>query len=389
VRTPDLTALLKATGPFTSVAMDVTASDRANRDDLDLRWRGLQEDLLAAGAPERTVELVRERLLAGTGLGGAHTRWVVATDEVVADKVLPGRPARDERAFGPVPLTLPVLRAWARFLPYAVVRLDRAGADIEVVADPELAPVEESVEGGHDLLHKVPGGGFSQKRYQASVEDSWEHNASAVAEELDSVWRRHRPEVFVVGGDDHALGYLREHAGAEVRARLVRADGVGRADGVDETAEAGAIDEVVTGRRSEDRDERIEEFEAQRATQQRSVDGLAAVVDVLRRGQAETLLLRDDPTSTLELWVSSTDPLSLATTREEAGEDAERVRADLALPWAVVGSSAELLLVEDNPVALDEGVGALLRWSDQATPHERVPAMPGHGEAPGTTENTE
>ena len=65
------------------------------------------------------------------------------------------------------------------------------------------------------------------------------------------------------------------------------------------------------------------------------------------------------------------------------------MRADVALAWAVAGSSAELVLVEDNPVSLADGVGALLRWSDQTTPHDRAPAMPGHGEAPGQTDNRE
>ena len=28
---------------------------------------------------------------------------------------------------------------------------------------------------------------------------------------------------------------------------------------------------------------------------------------------------------------------------------------------------------------LADGVGALLRWSDESTPRSRVPSMPGHG----------
>jgi hypothetical protein len=34
-------------------------------------------------------------------------------------------------------------------------------------------------------------------------------------------------------------------------------------------------------------------------------------------------------------------------------------------------------------VRLNDGVGALLRYSDAATPREAVPSMPGHGEARG------
>jgi hypothetical protein len=81
--------------------------------------------------------------------------------------------------------------------------------------------------------------------------------------------------------------------------------------------------------------------------------------------------------------------LQLGLTEQEArdagAQSPQEVRADAAITWALVGSDADLTLVEDDDVELVDGIGAVLRWSDEATEHTGVPSMPGHGEQPGTT----
>jgi hypothetical protein len=115
-----------------------------------------------------------------------------------------------------------------------------------------------------------------------------------------------------------------------------------------------------------------------------AVQGLDAVLETLRRGQVEELLLRDDPTSPLQLWVGSA-PGAVAQRRSEIeamGEQhPQQVQAGAALVWAVLSMDGGITLVgDDAPIA--EGVGALLRWSDRSTPHDAVPSMPGHGRKP-------
>jgi hypothetical protein len=276
-------------------------------------------------------------------------------------------------------------------VPYAVVRLDRAGADIEVVGPSGEVQDAEEVEGDHDVLHKVPGGGWSQRRYQERVEDSAARNVGHVADHLDRLVRRERPELVLVMGDDEAVAELRDRAGAELSERLVVLGSGGRAAGTSEEAEQEAVEEALEEHRRARRAALLDAFEEQRNRQQRAVESLDDVVDVLRRGQVERLLLQDDPTSTLTLWVGE-GPLQLGTTEQQArdaGASAPtEVRADAALMWALLGSDADVTLVEADEVVLQGGIGALLRWSDAATPHERVPSMPGHGEAPGSS-NTE
>lgn len=396
VNTPVLSDFLAgldgATAPFASVALDATRVDRAGGDDVVQRWRAQADRLVDLGAPQSVLEAMEPHATAATGLGGELTRVVVASgDSVVVDVVLPGRPPRDEALFGPVPHLMPVVRALSGAMPYAVARVDRAGADIEVVG---LAGATEKaeVEGGHDLLHKVGSGGWSQRRYQARVEDSWEHNAAAVGGEVESVVRRHRPDVVLVGGDEHAVEALTRHLDGEALPAVVKVEGLSRAEGVHEDTESEAVSAALERRRAQRRAALVDEFSEEVSRQQRAVEGLGAVVSSLRRGQVERLLLNDDPTSTLELWAGE-QPLQLGVSEQDS-RDAGAVsprqsRADAVIAWALVGSAAEATLLDPGEVQLTEGVAALLRWSDEATEHGRVPSMPGHGEAPGSSDDTE
>ncbi len=379
--------------PFASVAVDASRVSRATGDDPAPRWEQQARRLRELGAPEDTITALAEAVMAQTGMGGEHTRVAVASgSRVVLDLVLPDRPARDECLFGPVPHLMPVARALADAVPYAVVRLDRAGADLELVGPYGGTDRTEVVEGGHDVLHKVPGGGWSQRRYQERVEDSTARNVGHVVERLSQVVRRERPQLVLVTGEDEAMAELRGHAPPELSDRLVVLDSGGRAAGTDAEAEQEAIDAALHDYREQTRRELLDTFAEQISRQQRAVEGLAPVVEALRRGQVDRLLLHDDPTSTLRLWVGE-QPLQLGMTRQdsiEAGAAAPtEVRADAALTWALVGSDAEITLVPQDEVSLEGGIGALLRWSDEATEHLDVPSMPGHGEPPGMTGNVE
>lgn len=390
---PDVSELQSATPPFASVTLDVTAADRATDDDLELRWRSASDELRSDGAPDAVIDLLGERVLAGTGLGGERTRVLVADkDGVVLGRVVAGRPARQEVGFGPVPVLTGLLRAAAHFVPHAIVRMDHAGADIEFVTSLEDQPREREVEGGHDELHKVPSGGMSTRRIESRVEDSWARNADAVAKEVDALCRRHRLEVVAVAGEDDSWSELQRSVTGNVRDLLVRLDSGGRAAGISQTAEAEALQELLDTHRAAARSRLLDEFAEQRNRQQRAVEGVADVIDALRRGQVEHLVLRDDPSSTLTLWAGE-EPLQVGTDEAEArstGSDRPvEVRADAAISRAVLGSGADLVLVEDSAVELTDGIGALLRWSDEATAHGRAPSMPGHGESPGMTENPE
>lgn len=375
-----LKPLTRAAAPFTSVSLDATRKDRAANDHIDLRWAAQARHLESLGAARKTIAALGDAALEPTGRGGDLTRLLVAAeDQVLLDLLLPGRPVREESAFGPAPHLMPAFRALSDACPYAVARVDRAGAELEVVSPFGLTEEREEVVGEHDVVHKVSGGGWAQKRYQTRVEDSWERNAAEVAKELDKVVRRHRPDVVLVEGDEHAIAALLGHAGSEVRERAVRLGSGGRAVGTSEEAERAHIRQALDDHRDAARRGLLDRFAEQLNREQDAVDGLGPVVEALRRGQVATLVLHDDPSSTAHLWVGA-EPLQMGLTEQEAraagAEHPRQSRADAALTWALVGSDAELLLVGDA-VELRDGIGALLRWSDQSNERLGAPSMPG------------
>jgi hypothetical protein len=98
-------------------------------------------------------------------------------------------------------------------------------------------------------------------------------------------------------------------------------------------------------------------------------EGTKAVVAALERGQVEILLLADDPDDASTLWVGA-KPSEIVTSAEDlrelgVGEPVEARRLD-AIVRAALGSDARIRIVEGER-APAEGVGALLRWKDEAT----------------------
>jgi hypothetical protein len=378
----------RSVGPFTSVSFDAGRTGESAAGEISARFRALAEDLAARGAPQADVAALHEVSTALPGRGGPLTRLSVARDgEVVLDLVLPGAPPRDECTFGPAPHLMPVSRALRLPTPALVVEVDRAGATIEVLDQLDSAAEIEQVEGSHELLHKVPAGGWSHRRMQARVQDSWDRNAAEVAAAVDRIVADLVPVVVLVAGDPYAVGALTRALGGAAAELVVHLDSGGRAAGVHQAARDAAITAALRGVEHQRRQAMLERFSGALARQQEAVQGLDSVVDAVRRGQVQDVLLRDDPTSTETLW-SGPEPLQIGVDRADLaaiGVDAPvRMRADAVLLRAVFASGADVLLLGDEDDPPTDGIGALLRWSDPATAHDAAPAMPGHGQAPGS-----
>ncbi|MFI1993881.1 hypothetical protein [Actinoplanes sp. NPDC020271] len=95
-------------------------------------------------------------------------------------------------------------------------------------------------------------------------------------------------------------------------------------------------------------------------------DGLTEVVTHLSRGQVDTLLLIDDPSSTERLWIGP-DPLQLSDDPEVLNAAGVRhpplVRADAAMMRALTAADASIALVAAGE-HLRGGVGARLRFAE-------------------------
>ncbi len=384
-----LKPLLDHDGPLTTVSMDVTRGDEVGDRDLRNRWQGLRRSLEAQGAPLATLDDLGDLMRRPTHVPGPHGRLLVVGTgpqgtEIVLDRVLSVAPVRDEAVHGAVPPLLPAAQAVDEAVRYLLVEVDRSGADL-TWSGVDLPPEEmsEAVEGGHDLVHKVrTGDWWHSRRTAARIEDSWERNAQVVAAELDRAVVAHQPELVLLTGDVRAVALIRDAVGRSVADLVVEVQGGSRADGVKEDVFAARLHEAVEAYRARRRLLVLDRLAEGLGRGDGAVTELGDVVDVLRRGQVAELVIATEVAPAIAgrmLWVGP-GALDLAVRRSElAGlgvedADATEMRADVAVLRAAVAQDAGVTFDLTGAVHLVDGIGAVLRWSDPATPHETAPA---------------
>jgi hypothetical protein len=384
-----LKPLLDHGGPLATVCLDATRAEEAGDRELRGRWSGLRRRLESAGAPQETIEAIAEVVLRPTHVPGPHGRFVVAAGaKVVYDRVLVAPPVREEAFYEGVPALMPAARAEEEAVRYLLVEVDRSGADLtwSGTDTPEPAAETDHVEGGHDVLHKARAtGGWSHRRMRSRVEDSWERNAVAVAAELDRAVSDQRPELVMITGDVRAVAMICDAVGRTTADVLVEVPGGSRADGVKEDVFAERVHQVLQAYRVRRRAKVSDRLREALGRGDGAVAALADVVEVLRRGQVAELVLVEDGVGrpaalhARMLW-AGTGPLEVAMRRSElkalgvADDAAHQMRADIAVLRAAAAQDAGITFVPEGSIDLGDGIAALLRWNDPATPHDAAPS---------------
>jgi hypothetical protein len=370
-----LEPVFAATGPFATVCADVTHTTETADTELDLRVRAVAERLTEQGAPEPVVEAVRSRLLEGNAGGAAGTvkgRAVVVASNgsVVLDQALVDAPLREIAEWGPHPHVLPVLRQLPGRVPHIVVLIDRTGADITYVGTPGQVgedTEEKTVQGETFHLRKVKVGGWAHDHWQNSAENQWEANAGQVAEEIASYARRLSPRFVLIAGDVRARNILAGSAGDLWKDLVVTMDEGGRAAGADREPVDRRAGELVAEHEARACAEVLEQIQAAGA-HGLSATGKEAVVEALRKGQVETLVLADDPGE--DTLLVGNGPLELGVNQHDMdalGVHGEVVPADRALLAAAVASSAGVVIVPRSAMPDEVPVAAVLRYADATT----------------------
>ncbi len=383
-----LRPLLGRPAPFITVHLDATRADAAGDEEVLGRWRSLRRELEKSGAGALVLDALEERIARPTGVAGPHGRVLVAdAGEVLVDRVLKEPPPQSTAVCDAVPALMSAALAADQSTRFLLVEIDRQGADL-TWSDGSGARTEEHevVEGDHDVVHKVrEGGGWSHRRLQTRAEDSWERNAATVAADLDRQVAERRPEIVLVTGDVRAVALLRDAVGQRLGEILVEVPGGSRADGVNKQAFATRIAQALETHRAHRRDATLERFRTEQGRGGAAVTELADVVAVLQRGQVAELVLHESlaatgsPLSERTLWVGP-GPLEVATSQEDLAaigitEGARQMPADVAVLRAAIGQEAGLTFAPDGAAELVDGVGAVLRWSDESTPSEAVPTQ--------------
>jgi hypothetical protein len=367
-----LEPVFSAAGPFATVCADVTHTTENADTELDLRVRAVAERLAEQGAPEAVVEAVRSRLLEGNEGGEAGTlkgrAVVVAADgSVVLDQALRDAPLREIAEWAPHANLLPVLRQLPGRVPHIVVLTDRTGADITYLGLPGQVQEQETVQGDTFQIRKFQGGGWAHHRYQHNAENKWIHNADEVAAQISSMARRLSPRFVLVAGDIRARQILTDRASDLWSDLIVSMDEGGRAAGADREPVDRRTEELVAEHEAREVAEVLEQIQAAGA-HGLSVTGTDRVVEALRKGQVETLVLADEiGDDTLLVGGSPTELGVNQHDMDALGLHGEVVPADRALLAAAVGSSAGVVVVPRSAMPDEAPVAAVLRYTDAST----------------------
>ncbi|MBO4210018.1 baeRF2 domain-containing protein [Micromonospora echinofusca] len=356
-------------GPWCSVYLDASRDTEDAHPALDLRWRALKGQLIDQGAEKESIDAL-DRLVRGHepmpgdyGLAAFATRGRVALSEYLA-----APPPKDLATYGPLPHTMPLVAQRGEQVAWVRVLTDRAEADVESVSAGGV-PRRAHVKGRETYqLSRVSPGGWSQSRYQRAAMEAWHHNTGDAAAATTELADRIGAEVVVVAGDVRATGMLAAQLPSRWQDRVVRTDAGKRARGADRTL----LDDITAQVVAEAAEAHISEALDRFGTQEDIGGGLDAVVSALQRAQVDTMLIVDDPSSTDQLWIGpeptqiACDPQTLA---DLSVPDPQQVRADDALVRALVGTDAEVaVLGRDEAPGLTDGIGAVLRYADAATP---------------------
>jgi hypothetical protein len=180
--------------------------------------------------------------------------------------------------------------------------------------------------------------------------------------------RRLSPRFVLVAGDVRARQILTERAGDLWSDLIVSMDEGGRAAGADREPVDSRMHELVAEHEAREIAAAVEQLEAA-GTHGLAVTGTAAVVEALRKGQVETLVLAAEPAEDTLLVGSS--PLELGVDQHDMdalGTRGEIVPAERALLAAAVASSAAVVLVPGSAIPDGAPVAAVLRYTDASTP---------------------
>ncbi|MBO0609947.1 hypothetical protein J0911_13020 [Myceligenerans salitolerans] len=400
-----LKPLLGHPGPFATVYLDATPSDKAVADrDVANRWRAARKSLAAQGAPEGVLDSMEEAARRPTWEPGLHGRVVIADDTgVLVDRVLHEAPTADVASWSNVPELLQAVRAADESVELLVVVIDRKGADFTRTG--VGGRVYEQFTAPDDEIAKTGSTGTKRATIESRAEDSWERNAAAIAAELERRAAESAPELVVLTGDVRMVPGVREAVTRPLAEICVEIPGgvrggpatVGGAAAANGVANGGAfadrVAEALDSYRERRRERVLADLRQGLGRDEGAVSSVDDVVAVLRRAQVAELVLAEEygagngQLNGRTLWIGP-EPAHIASDRSDlealgAPHDGlEELPAAVALVRAAIAQDAGLTFAPEGSVGagaggLVDGVAATLRWHDGYTPHEFAATMSG------------
>lgn len=381
----------KQPGVWCTVLADVGTGTVDSLESTDVRPAQIKDALQEAGAPKEDARVAEEAIQPVPGEPNPVARFVLIRDgHTEANIILHGTRVESPLIrVGPFPELLPLLELQPDDITFLTASVDRSGADIALhVASPHPAEdgleISTTTEGTKENLKKVPGGGWSQGRYQHRTEEVWRRNADEVAAEIDRLVQQHHPVLIVLGGDLRARNLVAEQLSEQSRNLVAEVETHTRAHGADPDQLREAAVELLAAHQAREIQDALDKLfeELGRANdggEARAVQGTKAVVQALQQAQVDTLFLSSELTAAgavAEGATSVDDParrhglLALGTTPWIAVSEkdalnapvVERVKAGEALLRAAALTEAKVQILPPAALPDQVHVAALLRW---------------------------
>jgi peptide subunit release factor 1 (eRF1) len=284
-----------------------------------------------------------------------------STRDQLFETVKLSRPVPGRVVVAPAPYVEPMVAVLERTR-WLVALVNRRTAWL-LTGYPEGLRERERLEGG--WRGESGPGGWSQARYERSVEKDTMDHLRNVAETVDRRWREERFERVAVGGPQEVAVRFEEMLSDEVRSRLAQ----DRIDldlaNVTEAQVREALEKLVLEDEQRVEHEALERLAAGVGSGGRGVAGLQDTLGALNERRVQTLILApdfDEPGRRCP-----TDGMLVTAAEERCPADGGQTEPVAHLREAVVEAAivqdAEIVVIRHHPDAAPrQGLGAVLRF---------------------------
>ena len=378
-----LRPLLTTRGPFASVYFEGSHDTQDAAAHLDVRWRGLREQLVEQGAARSvTADIERAVMDLRPPIGRGGRALIAGADGVVVNKHLLRPPAATVVRVSELPYIVPIVEHDFKYPNYLLVTVDHTGADITVHTNSTLR--DETVDSGGYPVHKASGAetaGYGHP--QLRTDEAACKNLRAVADRVSELVDDTPADAVFVAGEVRPRSDLLAALPDRIAERAVSLQVGARHSGH-------GFDEVQQDIHAQFLKQRLDvigdvarRFEAEVGRRSGlAAEGLGAVCSALGQGAVETLIIGDIGGDTVvadeDLRIIAPNANVLAekgaaafgfpygpnaiVVAEQGAAAAKTVRADEALPLFAVSIGASLVRTDER-IAPADGVGAVLRYA--------------------------
>lgn len=328
-----------------------------------LHAKEIRAELETSALPAPVVDRVEAVLSRGAASGWQPEEWLGVVADPNQVTVMPLIDGRDELAsVGPLTRFVPFVCDEFEHRRHLVVRCDRTGASIARVTRGKIQSDRE-VHGDEQHVQKVRAGGWAERHWQNHTEHTWDLNAQQIVEAVVAEAEAIAADLIVVTGDQRAVGLVRDHVPERWQSALALDD----LEPADQDDEDYVFDRAVTLVRDQAASEIVDLLErfAEARGRGEAADEVDAVLDALRRGAVDTLLVADDVDDVVHFAVDDPRQVAVdAATLTDLGfaEVRSGRLTDVAVQAAFSGDAGVVVCPTHGPDSPAGPLGALLRF---------------------------